>query len=166
MQKVSVLLVLVLVHACGDGAPSIDDAASSADGPTCSADCIEARWWVSRSSDCSAICSANPSYPECSQTDCSVGDARRFDGTSVKSLSPLVYSDMARSFQLLGSVTTETYVIDSDCMLRVGSRPAMTLTCGETELRFSTGVLREASSAQALGLDAALAAGAPGRYTY
>lgn len=166
MLKLGLIVLVMLTQACGDSSSSPDDATAPGDVPTCSPDCVESRWWLSTSSNCMVLCSANPSYPECSQRDCAVGDARRFDGTSVKTLSPLMYSDNARSFQLLGGVMTNTYVIDTSCMLRVGNQPPMDFTCTADELRFSTGNLRAASSAQTVALDAALAAGAPGRYQY
>ena len=95
-----------------------------------------------------------------------VGDARRFDGMNVKTLSPLLYSDMSRSFQFLGSATTNAYAVDPSCMLHVGNQPPMAFTCSAGELTFSVGTLRAASPSQATALDAALAAGTPGRYTY
>lgn len=165
MVKLRVALALVLTYGCGEpSSPSPNDAASDVDAVACAADCVEDRWWLSMSSDCALFCSGTP-YPECNESDCTIGDARRFGGTDVETLTPLMYSETARSYQLLGGVMNDPYTIDGSCALSVDGQPPMEFTCSADELTFATGTLRAASAPQTIALDEALASG-PGRYQY
>lgn len=148
-----------LLGACG-GDSSPDARGECTDG------CLESGWWLSILADCSVLCMADPSWPECTHADCDTVEARRYDSTNQHSLL-MLHTAEARSFHLIGPPMVDPYHVE-DCTLHVDISPPRMFgfTCSAGSLSFETSAFTLATSAQAGALDQASQAGVEGSYSY
>jgi len=165
LGKVLLVSVLVTTSAgCDQSGGDSSDAAPN-DSVSCTSACVMQGWWIGVSSNCDVVCMGFPSLTECMQSDCQAVEATRYQETR-KSLAPMLHSAQARSFYLIGSLTTNSYVVDTNCQLQIDSAMPRTFSCTSTMLTLPTAVLTAASSDQATALDAAATANTSGHYTY
>lgn len=165
------LLAIVLLAGCSGSESSTPDGGSSdangAGSAECAPTCLEQRWWVNvGSSDCSVFCMGSASAPECSASDCEQVSVQRYDAGTLRVIAPLLFSASHRSYYLLGGQTSNTYALMSDCQLQVDSHTPEMFTCSGSMLSFPVGQFTAATNEQAVALDAAGSANAPGEYPY
>ncbi len=160
------LLIAAAIVACHSSSTSKTVDGPPADGADpCAEACLTRGWWLGVSSNCSTVCmGGNASLTECMQTDCEVIEASRYT-TMRQSLAPMLFSANARSFYLVGSLTSKSYSA-SGCMLQIGSASPETFSCSAASLTLPTAMLSAASDTESGALDAAATANAPGHYTY
>lgn len=159
-------LVLTAAACGGSGSATKTDGGMDATASSCNAACFEQRWWINIASNCAVACTANPGLSECGHADCKQISSQRYEGGMLGTLAPMIWSEEDRSFYLLGARMDDGYSLTSGCEIRIDMRPAQSFTCNGATLTFPVGTFSAAGAMQATALDAAAAAGSPGRYTY
>ncbi|HEY4175516.1 MAG TPA: hypothetical protein VGM90_01730 [Kofleriaceae bacterium] len=167
------LSAAIVCAACGGnpGPSSPDDAANndaSGDAPACDQSCLVQGWWINVAlSNCAVLCMGVPTASECGHSDCEQVTAQRYDETgTLRVLSPLLHSNEARSFNLLGNLMTSSYTLLPECKLQVNSSQPQVFHCTAQELAFSVGSFTAASVEEEHALDNAAASGQAGEYAY